>query len=109
MSRLMIVSGFPGAGNEFLYSLLEQIKDQLAASRQEIAHLKAYLVTGQDWAKASCVSLAQPIEFDQLMGSGFTAATLVLNTLAAVDPDRLCRICEEAIRALAVPLRIRVD
>ena len=108
-ATVVIGDPLPVDGNEFVKNLLGQIKAMLAAGGHEIAHLKAYIVAGSDWAKASCVSLAEEIEFDHRMSIGFTTATLVLNCRAASDPEALRQICEMAIHDQAKKALTQVE
>lgn len=87
--------------NNLITALLESIRDECAASGYEIAHLKAYAVTGLDFAKASVTSSEDAVNFNKKAEFGADSLNLILNARVEAPPAELEEICGAAIRKLA--------
>lgn len=95
--RAGIASNEPLDGNALLTTMIEQIRDGIATIGGDTVHLKAYLVSGNDWVKMSCTDNDQPPGIDHRMATPLRQATLVLNVRALADPEDLKRIVKQAV------------
>lgn len=75
--------------NSFLADLLEHIRQRFLENHYEIAHLKAYGISTSDWAKASIVSVEEPINFDKLSKFSEDIWNIVINARADIEPNEL--------------------
>ncbi len=73
-------------GNLASTMLMEGVREALSMRGEEIAHLKAYLVAGNDFVKQSLVSLGDSLATDHRMSVQTRDATVVLNIRALADP-----------------------
>lgn len=87
--------------NILLSSLLEAIRSECAEKRYEIAHLKAYTVTGLDHAKASVTSTDGTVNFAKKAEFPADRFNLILNARIESSPAELERICKTAITQLS--------
>lgn len=75
--------------NSFLTDLLKEIRQAFFNNQSEIAHLKAYGISTNDWAKASIVSIEDPISFDKISGFNGDIWNIVINARVDIEPERL--------------------
>jgi Ni2+-binding GTPase involved in maturation of urease and hydrogenase len=87
--------------NDLITSLLESVRDECAVGGYEIAHIKAYAVTGLDFAKASVTSSEDAVNFNKKAEFKADSLNLILNARVEAPPADLERICSAAIRKLA--------
>ncbi len=92
----------PFDGNEAVSFLMEGIRKALLDRGEEIAHLKIYVVSGNDFAKQSLVSLFDEPTTDHAMAALSGEVTIVLNIRALSDPSVLEGVIERNLSALAL-------
>lgn len=87
--------------NAFIAMLLEAVRDECAEKKLEIAHVKAYAVTGLDHAKASVTATEDAVSFNKKAELEADRFNLIVNARVEAEPEALEYICERAIRQTA--------
>ena len=88
-SSIILSSSDPHDANEFISGLMKSIKEVLQKTLIEIAHLKIYEVSENDWAKASLTSVFDDIDFNKTMENTITKANLIINARVNASPEIL--------------------
>lgn len=83
--------------NAFLSGLAGRMKQRLSAGGHEIAHMKLYMISKNDFCKLSCVGIDEEIVFDKRMSVDCDEASLVINIRAGIDPPRLQALTEASL------------
>jgi G3E family GTPase len=87
--------------NTYVETLLLRIKRACSEKKLEIAHLKAYAVTGLDHAKASVTSSEDSVTFNRRAEFESDSFNLILDARIEAEPAVLEQICENAVRQTA--------
>lgn len=87
--------------NAYIFTLLETIRARCVEQKLNIAHVKAYAVTGLDHAKASVTAEEDTVGFNKRAEFEADRFNLILNARIEAEPDRLEQLCEKAIRQAA--------
>lgn len=96
-SFVTLESNDPIDFNVILENLMNNISNQIAIENSEIAHLKAYAVSGYDFCKAGITSTGDIVGFNRKMDSKSKKANLILNARVEIDPAKLQEITEKAL------------
>lgn len=95
--------------NAYVSQLLESIRKVCAEKAYDIAHVKAYAVTGIDYAKASVTSLEEGARFNKEAEFDAESFNLILNARVESEPDALAAICKDAVMAVAAKQNLAVE
>jgi hypothetical protein len=90
--------------NAYLVDLLEAIKGDCIKRQAAIAHIKAYAVTGLDYAKASVTSAEEDVSFNKKAEFEAKSFNLIVNARVEASPALLERMCQEAIKNITSQL-----
>ena len=93
-----LTSDRPADINEKVRKLLFSIKATASVYKAEIAHIKCYCVSQNEYYKASLTGVGDGLDEDAAMSLPHKEVNLILNARAHIDPEPLKRICEEAVR-----------
>ena len=96
-SRVMLKSKVPVDFNAWISMLMDRVKKAAADEKCEIAHLKAYLVADDDFAKASVTGIDEEVDFGRKMRKKAGEVTLIINARIGMEPARLSHIMEQAL------------
>lgn len=88
----VLKSNVPYDANGFIFDIMEGIKSQLKKGEFEIAHLKVYMISGQDFAKASLTGVFEETDFSKAMENPVDTASLIINGRVSIPPETLERI-----------------
>jgi len=94
----LVKSPAPHDGNDFIYDLIESIREKLKDRNMEIAHLKIYEVSEGDFAKASLTGLLDEMDFNKKMDYKIDAASIIINARINSSPEDLEVIVMEAFK-----------
>jgi G3E family GTPase len=83
--------------NTLIEALISQIREDLEKEAIEIAHLKVYGVSGNDWVKASITSIFENIDFNRKMSNPASWLNLIVNARVNTEPVRLKPVVENAL------------
>jgi len=97
-SSALITSDKPHDANQFIMTFMETIKNKLSSCSIEIAHLKVYEVSGDDFTKASLTSIFEDVEYNKLMNSKIKQAHLFVNARVYTSPEVLSPIVDNALK-----------
>lgn len=97
-STVLLNSKEPHDANIFITELMEHIKKDLINRNIEIAHLKIYEITDNDFAKASLTSIYDNIDFNKKMDENVSTARLIINARINTSPDILKDVVEDALK-----------
>lgn len=94
--------------NSFLKDLLEKMRQAFSKNRCEIAHIKTYGISKNDWAKASVVSTEEPIVFDKTSEMPADVWNIVINARVDAEPNKLKDITLEVLELLIEGYKLKV-
>jgi len=94
--------------NSFLTDLLGEIRQTFLVNQKEIAHLKVYGISTDDWAKASIVSVEEPISLDRVSESCRDIWNIVINARADVEPEELKIVTLKALDLLKGKYKLEI-
>lgn len=83
--------------NKLLYDIINEIKYIFIKERYEIAHLKIYGVSSDDWVKASITDKYSEISFDKKSSSDITNFNMLINLRADVEPDKILDVINKVL------------
>lgn len=101
-SSVILCSSQPHNANEFIYKLMKRIQDKLQKTHIEIAHLKIYEVSENDWAKASLTSVLDEVDFNKTMKKNITKANLIINARVNTSPQNLEQLIVNTLKKFVV-------
>ncbi len=90
--------------NAFVASMLERIRLECSANGYEIAHIKAYAVTGLDSVKASITATDGTVSFAKKSEFNAEKFNLILNARVEASPGELECICEHSMKSTAADM-----
>lgn len=105
----LITSDMPHDGNNFINQLMESIKNQLTECNIEIAHLKIYEISGQDFAKASLTGNFDNIDFNRKMEGPVSSASLIINARVNTSPDILEKTVKSCLKLACFKEAIKIE
>lgn len=100
-SRFLVNSAVPHDANKFILELINEIKEELKKLNLEIAHLKVYEISGEDYAKASLTDIFDDVNFDREMKGHVMTASLIINARINALPETLQPVTLDALKKVA--------
>ena len=100
-STAVISSDSPLDMNKLMDHLIGCIKEKLLNAKCEIAHLKIYAISGDDFAKASLTGLYDDTDFNKKMESAASSANIIINARVSASPEILKPIILESLKSTA--------
>ncbi len=99
-SGAQLESSLKAEWNTFLAEFLEKVRGQIKPISGEMAHLKVYAVSGEDYAKASLTDMEGEISFNRRMKAPSESVSLIVNARIGVEPGQLAPAVEESLRSV---------
>lgn len=96
-------------GNDVLLDLGKKIKDSIAQSGGEIAHLKLFLKSEGESSKLSCVGINKPIDVASEFSKPIKNGDLTINIRATVSPEELRKITQISLKQLEEAHKLEVE
>ena len=93
--------GHPVDINIFAASLLDSIRKKCLNKDYDIAHLKVYLISGTDFAKASVTSNENPPHFDAKAALKAKNFNVLLNARIQAPFENIESICTESLKEIS--------
>ena len=94
--------------NGFVRKLADGIRETLKESRNEIAHLKLYMVSAANFCKLSCVSVDEDVIEDQMMSLRPSKCNLIVNIRALASPEFLTQTVRDVLSGLGRSMGVAV-
>lgn len=108
-SSVVISSQENHDSNQFLKYLLSKIKESLLYNKMEIAHLKVYEVSENDWAKASITSIYDEVDFNKTIETSICRANLIINARVNSSPEDLEPVIIDSLKVVCNNLNLNID
>jgi G3E family GTPase len=108
-SSIILSSGITHNPMEFINSFMTGIKEKLLKDKMEIAHLKVYEVSEEDWAKASITSIYSEIDFSKTLDKPINKANLIINARINSTPEELEPVIMNSLEAACRKFNINID
>lgn len=86
--------------NIVIEELMNSINNKIEKENCEIAHLKAYAVSGYDFCKAGITSTGDIVGFNRKMTTNNKKANLIINARVEITPAKLKEIIEEVLESI---------
>lgn len=84
--------------NQFIVDFMKTAKEEISRNKKEIAHLKVYAVSENDFAKASITALDEDIDFARKMKNNSHSVNLIINARVNAEPTELTSYIEKALK-----------
>ncbi|MCX7796737.1 MAG: hypothetical protein N2380_09525 [bacterium] len=94
--------------NSIIKNLLEEARSAFLKNHYEIAHLKAYGISLDDWAKASIVSTEEPVTFDKSSEISANVWNIVINARADIEANNLKDIILDVLDLISEKYKIKI-
>lgn len=75
--------------NEFIEKVMNELKEEFIENNFEIAHLKIYGVSEEDWSKASITSIHEEIDFSKKSEKLSSRWNVIINARIDAEPEAL--------------------
>lgn len=95
--------------NSFALLFLGRLKKKLSARKSEIAHLKLYMTSGNDWAEASLAGLEEDIDFYRKMEAKAQRVRITVNACVNMETDNLELLIEQELAHLCTNWKVMVE
>jgi len=94
--------------NGFLKEIIEKTKQVLIDKKSEIAHLKAYCISQDDWAKVSLISVYDDVDFSRNMEKPSDEVQLIINARVNMDPENLRSVIMDNLNEYAATMNLEM-
>jgi len=106
--RTSLKAKMPVDWNCFLKELIENTRCILKNKKSEIAHLKAYCISQDDWAKVSLISVYEDMDFSRNMEKPSDEVQLIINARVNMDPQNLEAVIMDALNKYKASMNLEM-
>lgn len=83
--------------NEFIEKVMNELKEEFMKSNFEIAHLKIYGVSEEDWSKASITTIHEDLDFSKKSEKTSLRWNIIINARIDAEPEVLKSVLEKVL------------